>query len=141
MLTAPFHTESMDRLIVYYDGSCPACLREIRFYQARNTADMVWIDVSRTHDLGDDLTQAQALARFHVRLADGTLKSGPRAFLEVWDRLPLFRRISPVLRPLTPILDLGYAVLLKARPYLPRAFRSCANGACGVSSNANRRVG
>ena len=131
----------MSTLTVYYDGSCPACLREIRFYKARGTADIVWTDVSRTHDPGDGLTRAQALARFHVRLADGRLKSGAGAFLEVWDRLPLFRRISPLLRPFTPILDVGYAVLLKVRPYLPRAFQSCAGGVCTVSPDTNRRAG
>jgi hypothetical protein len=65
-----------DRLTVYYDGSCPICSREIGFYRARAGADgFDWVNVAGGgwEVLGRGLSHDAALARMHVRRADGTL--------------------------------------------------------------------
>ncbi len=113
--------ESRSRsLIVYYDGDCPVCSREIGFYQRRHGAEAIrWLDVSQVGEsaLGPDLTRAQALARFHVREADGTLVDGSQAFLRLWQRLPAFawfgRRLD--IPAVTWVLDRGYAGFLFLR--------------------------
>jgi len=69
------------QLTVYYDGACPLCRREIDFYRRRSGGDSVaWVDAAAFEDhlISPDLTRADALARFHVRLPNGTLESGAR---------------------------------------------------------------
>jgi predicted DCC family thiol-disulfide oxidoreductase YuxK len=107
-------------LQVYYDGGCPVCSREIAFYKARPGADgFVWVDVSHAEspDLGSGLTRDKALARMHVRRADGTLLSGAAAFAEMWRRMPGFRWLGRVLAvpPFGSLAELGYRGFLLAR--------------------------
>ena len=91
-----------EKLTVFYDGACPLCDREIAFYRGRRgSEDVSWVDVSVTSvaDVAPGLSKNQALARFHVMQADGTLVSGGRAFAELWAALPGFRPWGRLLRP------------------------------------------
>ena len=66
-------------LTVFYDGACPLCEREISFYQRQAGSDrLCWVDVSSVPDgeVAPGLSRDQALNRFHVLSADGTLASG-----------------------------------------------------------------
>lgn len=79
---------------VYYDGACPVCSREIRFYRGREGAEaLAWVDAAAcaAPDLGTGLARERALARMHVRLADGRLVSGAAAFAVLWRHTPGFR--------------------------------------------------
>lgn len=79
---------------VYYDGDCPLCSREIRAYRGLEGADRIcWVDLRSADpaELADGLDRNEALARFHVRGADGSLVSGGAAFLELWRSLPALR--------------------------------------------------
>tara|TARA_R110002167_G_scaffold24188_8_gene85458 strand:+ start:90 stop:482 length:393 start_codon:yes stop_codon:yes gene_type:complete len=112
-----------ENLTVFYDGACPLCAREIGFYRRRRGADAVnWVDVSRD---GEDepapgLSRRQALARFHVREADGRMLSGGRAFAALWLSLPGFRPLGRLFRlaPLAALLERAYSGFLKLRPRL-----------------------
>ncbi len=91
-----------NQVTVYFDGSCPLCRREIGFYKNSAGSDqIIWQDVSRVSDgqVAGDLSCQQAMARFHVRGADGALKSGAAAFVELWMSLKYWRwfglRIHP----------------------------------------------
>lgn len=80
--------------IVYYDGACPVCSREIAHYRTRTGADALeWVDASACAPggLGPGLTRGRALERMHVRLPDGRLVSGAAAFAMLWRGLPGFR--------------------------------------------------
>ena len=83
------HRSTPPPLTVYFDGSCPLCQREIALY-CRNPASQAfaWVDVSQPAALGEGLNCAQAMARFHVRTADGHLFDGAAAFSQLWRRLP-----------------------------------------------------
>ncbi|MEO1494717.1 MAG: DUF393 domain-containing protein [Pseudomonadota bacterium] len=85
---------------VFYDGACPVCRREIAMLQrAIGSAPVQWRDVAANADApASDLTRADALARFHVRCADGQLKDGAVAFFALW-------RHVRWLRPLAILLD------------------------------------
>ncbi len=114
---------SEDRVTVYYDGACPLCDREISFYRRRQSADAVrWIDVSQVNSaiLAPDLTSEQALARFHVRDAQGELASGGAAFSRLWMALPGFRALGRLTRrgPLSWLLERSYELFLRIRPGL-----------------------
>lgn len=115
---------------VYYDGACPLCTREIAFYRRLEGASTLeWVDVSSTPeaDLGPGLSSERALARFHVRDADGRLVSGGAGFIAVWERLPAFRWLAWVAArpPLCWLLEPGYRAFLRIRPLVSRAARSC----------------
>ncbi|MGJ5204547.1 thiol-disulfide oxidoreductase DCC family protein [Bradyrhizobium sp. HKCCYLR20261] len=109
---------------VYFDGSCPLCRAEIGYYSRTDQAGaLCFVDVSkRGAETPEGLTQGQAMARFHVRAADGRLLSGAAAFVEVWRRLPRWRwaaRVASLPGVLT-VLELGYRLFLPARPFISR---------------------
>ena len=124
-MSSPHPTPDGETLAVYYDGSCPLCRREIGFYRNRRGGERIdWIDVSRcaSATVADDLSKEAALARFHVRRADGRLVSGGRAFAELWSALPVFRLAGLTfrIRPLYWLLDRAYDLFLPMRPALQR---------------------
>lgn len=113
-------TQSQPPATIYYDGACPVCSREIAQYRKAKGGDrLAFIDVSACgpEALGADLTRDAALARMHVRRADGTLASGAAAFAELWRQLPRFawagRIASSAL--VLPMLEFGYRAFLRVR--------------------------
>ena len=119
--TAPGATPTAAALTVYYDGACPVCSREIAVYRRQVGAEQcVWVDASSCPEsaLGDGLSRDRALARFHVRRADGVLVDGMRGFTVLWRALPRFAwagRIAAI-GPIPRWLDAAYSVFLRARP-------------------------
>ena len=112
-----------DRLTVFYDGACPLCRREIDFYRRRKGAQSLdWVDVSRCagETVTPGLSKAEAMARFHVKRADGELASGGLAFAQLWAALPGFRPLGLVLQwpPLAWLTERAYRLFLKVRPRL-----------------------
>ncbi|WP_019015875.1 thiol-disulfide oxidoreductase DCC family protein [Elioraea tepidiphila] len=105
---------------IYYDGACPICSREIAQYRKAEGGDrLAFVDVSTcgAEALGPDLSRDAALARMHVRRADGTLASGAAAFAELWQQLPKLawagRIASSAL--VLPVLEVGYHAFLRIR--------------------------
>ena len=108
------------RLIVYYDGGCAVCSREIGFYQRLRGADQLcWVDAARCEPgaLGVDLPRAAALARLHVRATNGRLLSGARAFAALWSALPATRLLGRIASQpgVVHVLEWGYRGFLKMR--------------------------
>lgn len=119
-------TPSKDRTTVFFDGACPLCRAEIRFYERRDLEGVLsFVDVSRPDaGLPEDLGRDKALARFHVLSADGRLLSGAAAFAEVWRRTPGWRwawRLSSVPGVMV-LLETGYRLFLRFRPAIVRLF-------------------
>ena len=115
-------------LTVYYDGACPLCRREIGFYRRLRGADRIdWVDVRAVAEesVGPGLCRGDALARFHVRRADGRLATGGQAFAELWQALPGLRWLGALARlpGAARALDAGYAVFLRLRPAAQRLAR------------------
>ena len=110
---------------VYFDGACPVCSREIGMYRRQPGADAVqWVDVAQCDApaLGAGLTHSAAMARLHLRRADGTLVSGARAFTELWQALPRWAWAGRLLGrgPGLWLLEAGYRCFLFVR----RSWRS-----------------
>jgi ubiquinone biosynthesis monooxygenase Coq7 len=108
-------------LTVYFDGACPVCSREVALYQRQTGAERCqWVDVSACEPsaLGAGLGRDQALARMHVRQADGELVSGAKAFAALWQALPGTRRWGQLAAwgPVNAVLELGYRAFLWLRP-------------------------
>ncbi|MEM7208694.1 MAG: DUF393 domain-containing protein [Pseudomonadota bacterium] len=112
---------------VYFDGACPLCRREIAWYQKQRGADAVsWVDVSAGDDetIENDLSRTQAMARFHVRLPDGQLVDGPKAFAELWVVLPRFSVLGKLVRQpwIIVLANPLYRIFLKLRPLIQKVF-------------------
>ncbi len=115
-------------LTVLYDGACPLCRREIGVYRDLVPVQPVdYVDVTdpssnMAAQLPEGLTREQLLARFHVRLGDGRIESGARAFIELWSRLPYWRWLARLgrLPGVTPLLELAYRGFLRIRPAMQR---------------------
>ncbi|KQM23848.1 MULTISPECIES: DCC1-like thiol-disulfide oxidoreductase family protein [unclassified Sphingomonas] len=113
-----------DRLTVWYDGTCPLCLREI--------ALMRRLDRGRRIDfvnVGDPqaacpIDRRLLLARFHAREA-GRIVSGAAAFAAMWRAIPLLRPFGLAARNRVVLrwLEALYLRFLHVRPTLQRWVR------------------
>ncbi len=109
------------KCIIYFDGGCPLCAKEIATYQKWRGADRIeWVDASKCEDeeLGGQLDRSQALAKLHVRQLDGTLVSGSAAFVALWQNFPALNWLTRFLNNALMIrfLDQFYAFFLHIRP-------------------------
>ena len=114
-------TQAPPLLTVYYDGACPVCSREIAHYRQQPGAQACqWVDAAHCAPdvLGADLPRAQALGRFHVRLADGRLVDGAAGFGALWQVMPGWRWLGRLVQwaPVRPVAALAYALFLRLRP-------------------------
>jgi len=113
-------------LTVYFDGSCPLCRREIAMYRRLPEATAIaWVDVSGGQDLGGALSCEAAMARFHVRDAQGRLYSGAAAFSRLWRVFPSWRWLGYVSAwpPMSWLFELAYRLFLPLRPRLQKCVR------------------
>lgn len=127
----PEHPLSGRRPIVFFDGGCPLCRREIGHYQRLDKAGRV--DWQAIH--ADEaplkpwrIDWGAAMQRMHVVDAQGTIRSGAWAFVVIWRHLPYYRALGSVLWRMPPV------VRLMDRVYdwiAVRRWRSrCADGVC-----------
>lgn len=123
---------------VFFDGACPLCRAEIEVYRAHDTdGALALVDVSAADAaLPVDLDRGAAMARFHVRSAEGKTLSGAAAFAEVWKQLPDWRWAGRLasLPPFVTLMELFYRLFLIFRPRLVRRFVRYQK------DNARRRV-
>ncbi len=89
-------------------------------YQRQPGADgLRWVDVSHCDatELGADLSRDAAMARLHLRRADGSLVSGAAAFTTLWQQLPRWAWLGRLLnnRPTLWLLEGGYRFFLMVR--------------------------
>lgn len=105
---------------VFYDGSCPLCLAEIRYYKKIDThQSLQFLDVSaKDYSSNGVLNQKDAMEQFHVLTFDGELLSGATAFVEVWQGLPGWRLLAKIFSfpGLMALLELVYRIFLLLRP-------------------------
>ena len=114
----------MSDVLVWYDGGCPLCRREIALMRRLDKGGAIrFIDVSGGA-VGCPVDRATLLARFHAS-EDGTLVSGAAAFAAMWRAIPRLRPLGLAARnPLVLAgLERAYGLFLRVRPGLQRAVR------------------
>lgn len=116
--------------LVFYDGECPLCRREIAHYRRLRGAELIaWVDITKDETILDTygLSRDVAMARFHVRDLSGHWQTGAWGFTELWAHLPAYRWLARALRALRlePLLDLLYTRFARWR-----LRRSCNANAC-----------
>ncbi|GGY70040.1 thiol-disulfide oxidoreductase DCC family protein [Marinobacter zhanjiangensis] len=102
--------DSSDRLRVYYDGSCPSCIRDRQQYEklAGKAADNVeWVDITgRDEELkAVGIDPDAALQELHVQDGDGRVHRELDAYILLMSRVPVLKPLAwliglPVIRPL-----------------------------------------
>ncbi len=175
-----FRTAAAADLALLWDGSCPLCSLEIGYYRRIDAEKRVeWVDLTQSADWLDaaGVTRDEALALMHAvelparpqpqahgeaAVTPAALRVGgspPRvlvgvdAFLAVWDRLPGWSYLPPLLRAVPaarPAADLAYGFWARNRWRVagriggkPRGLaRGSAcdlndPGACGADSGAS----
>jgi len=83
--------------IVFFDGNCPLCSKEIKHYMRCDGADdLNWIDLNVCDDLYEEfgIKQEKALQIFHVRDAKGDWQLGVDGFILVWQKLKYYRWLA-----------------------------------------------
>lgn len=110
------------KLTAWYDGACPLCLREIAMLRRLDHRSAIdFVDVSEGQPENCPLSQADLLARFHVRDGD-CLLSGAAALAAMYRRIPLLRPVGELAR--LPLLDRAferlYLLFLRLRPRLQK---------------------
>jgi predicted DCC family thiol-disulfide oxidoreductase YuxK len=124
--------ETSARPVLFYDGGCPLCRREIAHYRRLDRDGAVeWVDLlddpQRLRQAG--LDTRQAMARLHVIDVDGRLISGVRGFVAIWRRLPYYRHLARVVTGLGLLHPLDGAY---GRFAAWRFRRRCRSGVCGL---------
>ncbi len=115
----------MAKVIVWYDGGCPLCIREIavmRRLDQRRAIDFV--DVAPA-DSVCPLDRQLMLARFHAS-EDGVILSGAAAFAAMWRAIPLLKPLGFAARHpvILRLLERLYTQFLKFRPRLQRLLQN-----------------
>ena len=112
---------------VYFDGSCPLCVREVAVYRRASPPDIVWHDLSMPALeiprvlKGYQPDRMQLLQRFHIYSQDGQWFHGAPAFVRLWSRLAPSWRVLALFGRLPGglwLMDAVYAMFLRIRPSL-----------------------
>lgn len=97
------------KIIVYYDGACPSCVRDRRHYEklaGKGREQVCWVDITGREDqlrqIGID--PHKALTELHVRDEHGRIRSELDAYILLLGRVPFLKPLAwllglPVIRP------------------------------------------
>lgn len=114
-------TQGMAKVIVWYDGACPLCIREIAFMRRLDWRRAIdFLDIAPA-DAICPLDRHLMLARFHAS-EDGSILSGAAAFAAMWRAIPLLKPLGFLARNavILDILERLYLRFLKVRPRLQK---------------------
>ena len=113
---------TMTELLVWYDGACPLCRREIALMRRLDRRGAIqFIDLVHDQPASCPTDREALLARFHAS-EDGRLLAGAAAFAAMWRAIPALRPLGLAARsPLVlRALERLYRGFLKIRPRLQR---------------------
>ncbi|WP_020683655.1 thiol-disulfide oxidoreductase DCC family protein [Marinobacterium rhizophilum] len=104
--------------VIFYDGSCGLCRREIAHYRRLDTRQLIeWVDIvadsNRLASVGVDYLDAMAV--LHGLDEDGRLVTGAANFMMIWQRLPGYRWLAKLVGFLCLLPALQWAYLHFAR--------------------------
>lgn len=116
--------------IVFFDGGCPMCEKEINHYKKVDRLGKIeWVDITTSPEKLQeyDISLTSALERLHCINAYGEKVSGVAGFLLIWDNLPYYRRLAALVK----LLHLDSPLeLLYSRFAVWRFKRRCKTGQC-----------
>lgn len=111
----------MKNLIVFYDGWCPVCRREILYYKKFNDQTIDYVDI-RIEDIHLKYGLNPIQLRMHMHsIKDEKVYVGIDTFLNIWEEIPKFKYLHKIfsIKKLRPLYDKAYNFFaLKIRPNL-----------------------
>lgn len=119
------------KLVVYYDGLCQLCSREMQYFHGVRgaTEQIAFVDYTEPgFDPRAEGLDREALDRWmHVRLPDGRVVVGADAVIAFWSAVPGWSWLGRLAGCwlVRPVFRLWYYGFAKVRPYLPRRKQSC----------------
>ena len=132
------HTDPV-RPMVFYDGGCPLCRREIDHYRRIDrTGSLHWVDAVTESGTLDrhGLSLQQAMAELHVLDQNGHWQRGVDAFLVIWQQLPAYRWLAKLVTTLGLPRPLGFFY----RHFAAWRYRQrCGSDSCTTSAGARGR--
>lgn len=119
--------------VVFFDGSCPLCCREIAHYRRIDRAKRLhWLDASNKPEelAGYGLDLQSAMTELHVLDGSGQWHRGVDAFMVIWDHLPAYRWLARLVSTtgLRTPLSVGYRHFAAWRYR-----RRCGTGSCATT--------
>ncbi|MFV8570114.1 thiol-disulfide oxidoreductase DCC family protein [Marinobacter sp. SBS5] len=101
--------QAKEKLLVFYDGACPTCIRDRRWYEklAGQGGDSVgWLDITgREEELrAQGVDPDKALRELHVKDSSGTIHQEMDAYILLMSRVPVLKPLAwliglPIIRP------------------------------------------
>ncbi len=106
-------TETAPKPVLFYDGGCPLCRKEIAHYRRLDRQQRIhWVDIQQDSELlnSNGISLPQAMARIHALTAQGEICTGVEAFMLIWRELPYYRVLPKLIAKLhlTNVLELLY---------------------------------
>ena len=111
----------MAKVIIWYDGACPLCIREIALMRRLDRRGAIdFLDIAPT-DAICPLDRQFMLARFHAS-EDGIMLTGAAAFAAMWRAIPLLKPLGIIARNsvVLGLLERLYNRFLVIRPRLQK---------------------
>ena len=107
------------QVVCFHDGECPLCELEINFMKKIDKDQSIqWVDINEDKEALEQagITHQQAMDQIHVIDANG-MQTGVDGFILVWQRLPYFRRLVPLVKlpVINQIAKFGYRLFAKYR--------------------------
>lgn len=117
---------SPPQLLVWFDGACPLCRREIALFERLDRRGAIeFIDVAQG-EASCPIDRGELLRRFHAQEQGGPMLSGAAAFAAMWRAVLLLRPLGQIAQwpPALWLLELAYRGFLRVRPALQRLART-----------------
>ena len=121
--------------VVFFDGSCPLCRREIAHYRRIDRAKRLhWIDASSEPEAlaGYGLDLQRAMTELHVLDSSGQWQRSVDAFIVIWDHLPAYRWLARLVSTTGMRTPLGFVY---RRFAAWRYRRRCGTGGCAITTD------
>jgi predicted DCC family thiol-disulfide oxidoreductase YuxK len=98
------------KIIVYYDGACPKCVKDRRTYEklaGKAGENVCWLDITAKDDLlrASGIDPQKALTELHVQDENKSILSEIDAYILLMSKVPLLKPLAwliglPLIRPL-----------------------------------------
>lgn len=124
----------MERLRVFFDGSCHLCDKEVKHYLKKDKDNMlipVNIMAKNFNASHYNLDEKQVHIHMHSMTESGKVFTKVDTFIEIWKRIPSYNFMAKLASktPVKWLLDKGYIVFAEfIRPYLPK--KKCTEEFC-----------
>ena len=84
----------MKKVLVFFDGNCTICSKEINFYKKKDFGKKIfWVDINKNRSLLQkyEISFNDSLLYLHVINKDGITEIGVEGFITIWKELEKFK--------------------------------------------------